>query len=285
MSYKVVKWVFEHGPEQLGDCMVLLGLAEAAEHDGTKAYPGMKRLARYCRMSERAVLAHIAGLIEHGWLVREQRGVRGQNAEFTVIMSKTSQQGEASDTLSGQDRVKRATPFPDQQGEAGRSNRVKLGAQQGEAGRNCSSNYPSIPVLDPSLTRDSSDARPSLTHVHSNGKPLPAVAVRDPEQFETFWTVYPRKVAKQAAEKALTKALKEDSIETIAAGELRWVEYWRNTRTESRYIPYAGTWLNQRRYLEDPGPGPLNGQKPQTKAERSKGVIDEWSRNHGLEPL
>lgn len=79
------------------------------------------------------------------------------------------------------------------------------------------------------------------------------------EGFSTFWSLYPKKVAKGEAEKAWMK---------IAAKDREMVlERLRNFRfpREVRYIPHPSTWLNGKRYLDDPiGDLPL-GKQPSRK--------------------
>lgn len=76
--------------------------------------------------------------------------------------------------------------------------------------------------------------------------------------FEKFWTMYPRKDSKVQAEKAFAKlSPTEQLLAEILAGVGRAAtsEQWR--KDEGKYIPYASTWLNQRRW-EDGGTS-MNG--------------------------
>lgn len=67
--------------------------------------------------------------------------------------------------------------------------------------------------------------------------------------FETFWNLYPRKIAKGAARTAFEKACRKESIETI----LRVTEYYANKSDlpELQFIPHPSTWLNQERWNDD----------------------------------
>jgi hypothetical protein len=79
--------------------------------------------------------------------------------------------------------------------------------------------------------------------------------------FEKFWAAYPRKDSKVQAEKAFAKlAPDEQTLTEILAGVGRAVtsEQWR--KDEGKFIPYASTWLNQRRW-EDGGTR-MNGHTP-----------------------
>ena len=68
--------------------------------------------------------------------------------------------------------------------------------------------------------------------------------------FQEFWQVYPRKVAKRAAEKAYEKALRSAHHDDIMFGlsqQLPALE-----AKEKQYIPHAATWLNGERWLDEP---------------------------------
>lgn len=65
--------------------------------------------------------------------------------------------------------------------------------------------------------------------------------------FDAFWALYPRKVAKADARKAWVR--KKPDQQAAAIGALPdHVRYWAATGTESQYIPHPATWLNGERY-------------------------------------
>lgn len=71
------------------------------------------------------------------------------------------------------------------------------------------------------------------------------------EQFDEFWTVYPRKKAKDAARKAYAAALKRGGDhEDILAGVVAYRDECRRERTAEQYIAHASTWLNQGRWKD-----------------------------------
>lgn len=79
------------------------------------------------------------------------------------------------------------------------------------------------------------------------------VETRGDNDFEKFWAAFPRKDAKVQAEKAFAKLCpNEQLLADILAGIKRaeTSEQWR--KDEGKFIPYASTWLNQRRW-EDAG--------------------------------
>jgi hypothetical protein len=81
--------------------------------------------------------------------------------------------------------------------------------------------------------------------------------VQTPEQqFDTFWSLYPRKVGKGAARTAFHRKGKTHEIrEAIIHGLRKQVPAMREKELE--YIPHPATWLNQERWtdvIEDGGP-------------------------------
>jgi biotin operon repressor len=70
-------------------------------------------------------------------------------------------------------------------------------------------------------------------------------------EFEIFWNVYPRKVAKKAAEAAFAKAIKHTPFALILSGAGR---YAKDPNRVEAYTAHPATWLNAHRWLDDPLP-------------------------------
>lgn len=73
--------------------------------------------------------------------------------------------------------------------------------------------------------------------------------------FDRFWEAYPRRQGKEAARKAWTKIRPDDALlaEMLAALERqRASDQWR--RDGGQFIPYPATWLNGRRWEDEPTP-------------------------------
>ncbi|MCA0358716.1 MAG: hypothetical protein LCH78_18030 [Proteobacteria bacterium] len=78
-------------------------------------------------------------------------------------------------------------------------------------------------------------------------------ADREPEGFEAFWSVYPRRVGKDAARKAFAKASRRTSLADLIAAVRRDAEsQWRDRPPDM--IPHPSTWLNQARWEDEPPP-------------------------------
>mgnify|MGYP002626830334 CR=1 FL=1 len=83
MSVKVLGRVWDTAlpPNQR---LVLLAYADAAEHDGTRSFPGEERLSDMTGYSRSQVQRITTELVKLGVLVRVKPGFRGQRAEFAV---------------------------------------------------------------------------------------------------------------------------------------------------------------------------------------------------------
>jgi hypothetical protein len=88
-----------------------------------------------------------------------------------------------------------------------------------------------------------------------NGSPSPADDGTLEESFDRFWDAYPRKDAKQAAQKAWRK-LKPDAdlVATIVAAVERQAKGWK----DPQFIPLPASWLNGARW-NDQGPRVRDG--------------------------
>ena len=80
-------------------------------------------------------------------------------------------------------------------------------------------------------------------------------------EFQTFWELYPKKVAKGAAIKAWQKLNQAEQTEAIEALP-NHLKYWKVKGTDKEFIPYPATWLNQMRYLDELDFEPTKPKKP-----------------------
>lgn len=75
--------------------------------------------------------------------------------------------------------------------------------------------------------------------------------------FERWWSSYPKKVKKAAAEKSFDRAVKAGATDTqLAASTSAWCRYWDSEGREAKHIPDPTTWLNQEHWRECPTPVP-----------------------------
>lgn len=122
--------------------------------------------------------------------------------------------------------------------------------------RNGRSGNPVPSRPDPSRER-SNDARgshvppPALALVPTNSTSPPATDThnRYSTDFEAWWTLYPRKVAKAEAAKAWKRARALATWDQLTTGLRAATEAWRGRDPE--YIPYPAKWLNGRCWDDD----------------------------------
>ena len=84
----------------------------------------------------------------------------------------------------------------------------------------------------------------------------------DLEPFDVFWTEYPKKVGKGAAQRAWAKIKRpKETLEAMLLA-LAWQkksEQW--TRDGGQYIPNPATYLNQQRWMDEPPTGRMQRQQ------------------------
>ena len=99
------------------------------------------------------------------------------------------------------------------------------------------------------LFGDAKEERPSGGEWdHSIWSGVPAEVVRG---FIQFWELYPRKVGKLEARRKFKAAMKDATPEAGIEGLRRWVQKWKDDRTEPEFVPHPKTWLHQGRYEDD----------------------------------
>lgn len=77
--------VWEYGPDDPSELLVLLALADFANDKG-ECYPGVKTVADMARMSQRNCTRVIGKLCEEGFLTTDgNKGGRGKTTRYTVI--------------------------------------------------------------------------------------------------------------------------------------------------------------------------------------------------------
>lgn len=74
-------------------------------------------------------------------------------------------------------------------------------------------------------------------------------AERVSECFDSFWSIYPRRVDKAKAKKAMDKALDKIEPDALLAAARAFAA--RSNGKDLQYVPHAATWLNSERWLDD----------------------------------
>lgn len=68
--------------------------------------------------------------------------------------------------------------------------------------------------------------------------------------FSEFYSLYPRKQGRKAAEKSWNRLNKQEQAEALEALP-NHLAYWKIKQTEKDYIPHPATWLNQGRWEDE----------------------------------
>lgn len=93
---------------------------------------------------------------------------------------------------------------------------------------------------------------PPSSSSSSSSSDTPFTPKGDDDQFEAFWTTYPRKVGKDAARKAFDKRKPTDDLLRKMLDAIR-----RQARSPGwqkdggQFIPHPSTWLNEGRWMDD----------------------------------
>jgi hypothetical protein len=101
----------------------------------------------------------------------------------------------------------------------------------------------------------------------------------DPDGFTDFWSLYPNHKGRQAALKAWAKLSPDAALVSNLLAALSWQQnqpQWKKDR--GQFVPMLSTWLNQRRWEDEPFE-PVNQSDPNKAAwDRVKGMVPHGDR-------
>lgn len=117
MSVNATKWVWDQRGFGASEKIVLLRLADHADPDGGKVYPGIKSVAEHTSLSERQVQRYIKSFVERGILVVEDgaQGGRGKTTSYRF----TFLNPDIHVTLSEEETPTSTSPFSTEKGDTG----------------------------------------------------------------------------------------------------------------------------------------------------------------------
>lgn len=227
-------WAIEQAPvDDPTSTLVLIALADSANDDGTGAWPAVGTLAERARCSPRSVQRHLRLLID-AHLIRagNQELVAGYRADRRPTVYDLNLSRTRGDRLSP--RTDGVTPVAPR-GDTGGTDGVTPVTPRGDTG-----------VTQTVLKHPSN----SPEELSLNLEPQPMATPITPDGFDSFWGIYPRKIAKADAAKAWRAAVKVADVEAILAGAQRYAAD--PTRTP-QFTAYPATWLRACRW-DDVGP-------------------------------
>ena len=225
MSIEALSWVWKQNLPPTHK-LVLLAIADHSDQDGV-CWPGIRGLAKKTGLSERTINRTLAEIEMPGMVIIEKRtDSSGRNLSNVYILGIPHE-------IPATDGGRVTGCHPGVSKAAGEGDRVS-------------------PKGDGVSPR-------RVTGCHPNHKIEPSTESPRTEyhkDFVQFWNFYPRKVAKGAALKAWAKVQKEGiPPETILAA----LGSQHLEDREMQFIPHPSTWLNHRRWEDDPAAGGSSG--------------------------
>jgi hypothetical protein len=222
MSIKVMSKIWESGPKLQSHRFVLLALADYANDDG-ECWPSINGIARKTCMTTRGVQKIMRHLEADGWVVVVPGAGRKNCNVYLIKTPNTVHPQEQPDPLNG-------VPGP----------------------LNVVPNTPEPGSPEPSVTVNRTIIPPIVPQGDENA------SLKADDTFErnaeNLYNLYPRKIGKGAALKAIRKALKSADAEVLreavgayAAAVGRW------PKEERQFVPHPSTWFNSRRWEDDRG--------------------------------
>lgn len=130
------------------------------------------------------------------------------------------------------------------------------------------------------VTRPNNQTQKALIPEAVTIDPKPSAHRPTPAELESIYAAYPRRVAKQAALKAIAHALalitKRNGVHDPAAWLLARTQAYAASRAseDQKFTPYPATWFNRGSYDDDPGGGAFPVLTPEQEAAREA----EWNR-------
>lgn len=241
------------------------------EHKHT-AYPSIKRLAKLASMTPRSCIKHVKNLVDARFL--KKLGRYDQSKNYTNVYrldteyhkqcdkSKSEQVNEIhldekqNDSIGELDSPDRCISFTNLVNEV-HPNKQENKQENKQIYNICSSSENS------EFRLQASDSETSITLAPDNQRlqdtQNASTLVND--RFAEFWHLYPRKVAKQKAFEAFNKLKPDDDLfDQIISGLRRLIDLeW--DQNEMQYIPYPATFINGKRWNDEPTPRAIPDQK------------------------
>jgi len=103
----------------------------------------------------------------------------------------------------------------------------------------------------PGVTFDPSGVTPRHPNSNNSKELKEHTPSSNDSEFDTFWNIYPRKIARKKCEQWWHKHATTNAPTIIEAATAA-TKQWRKDNTEPRYIPHPYTWLNQERWQDPP---------------------------------
>jgi hypothetical protein len=144
-----------------------------------------------------------------------------------------------------------------------------------------SSDYRTVTVRNPDENCPESGHREDYVEDHGEDQlqmlTVPVSEKAPSDDFDAFWSLYPRKVGKEKARKVwgrLSKSVRADALWALP----RHVGLWERRQVGAEFIPYPTSWLNAKRW-EDDLSGELQHPVQPSRSAPGMGVIRAIMQN------
>ena len=118
-----------------------------------------------------------------------------------------------------------------------------------------------FPTTEKPSTENPTQQKKIITKEDNNKPPISPQGTETAMLFDRFWSAYPKKKDKQDAMKAWRKLAPDMDLcrkMSAALAQQKTTDEW--TRERGRYIPYPASWLNGRRWEDEPDEMPSASQ-------------------------
>lgn len=211
-----------------------MGLMSRMLSDSDSYRHSIAGLTAVCKEGREAVRKALQELEDAGYLVREQTRQGGSFAACDYTLYEHSRNPADPPLPKNPSTVKPTTVLPTSVNPTQRNTKSK-----------------EVPTEEPPKAPQGGEAPAAASGAARRTKRSEPKEAPDwkPDRFARFWKLYPRGEAKQAAIRAWD-ALKADDELLIVMGRALLSQMASRDWSEGVGIPYAATWLNQRRWTD-----------------------------------
>ena len=248
VSVRITSRVWESSPYAESALLVHLALADWCDDEGV-CYPSQEKIAAKSRVSARWVRELMKRMVDDGYLEVLSESKRGVSRRYRLTFPGSEFHG---------------SKFP---GTERSNDRNSLHNDRNSVTPMTGTPASREPSLEPS-------EEPSVRTVNK------------PDDFDAFWSAYPRREAKAAARKAWVKAVTVADPQAIIAGAQRYRD---DPNRESEFTAHPATWLNAGRWEDDPLPPRSRPRSAQQARSDDFAATMEWAKaqdaRRGLEAV
>lgn len=223
--------------------------------------PGNQRAAEYIRDGSRPVVYDL--LIPAVWYSADQLAVvnkgRAEMGRGPVTADNRPPQGESHAPATGGNREPET---PATVGNRERQVPATAGNPESETPGRGSVRLPEHVLKREPVLKEKDTPRQRGDACEADGlftveAPDPPHASRsngigEPAGFADWYGLYPRKKSRIDAAKAYRQASRKHGDALLLAELRRWLDLWRDARSDPDYLPYPATWLRNERWTDEP---------------------------------